>query len=148
MTDPEAYAFLENTLTATLGTIGPGGYPHQVNMMHAVSGEVVEFTAFTKSQKVLNIVRNPRASFLAEVTMPYSKIKGAMFVGDVEVLDDYDEVVRIANEVAKRFQRLNPNEWAINPQVDIDETARKRMALRLHVKRIVSWDHSKLGGTY
>ncbi|MGM7668033.1 pyridoxamine 5'-phosphate oxidase family protein [Microbacterium sp. A93] len=148
MSVEESYAFAGHSLIGTLATIGPRGFPHQVNMMHAFTDNTLEFTAFRKSQKVVNLLRDPRASFLIEKTMPYSEIKGALFVGEIEVLDDYNEVVRIANNVAQRFQQLHPEDWDRNPQVDIELTAQKRMALKLNLRKITSWDHSKLGGGY
>jgi nitroimidazol reductase NimA-like FMN-containing flavoprotein (pyridoxamine 5'-phosphate oxidase superfamily) len=148
MTPEESYDFLDRTLTGCLATIGPGGYPHQVSMMHSWEPGVIKFTAFRKSQKAVNLARLPRASYLVEKTMPYAEIKGAMFIGDVELVEDYSEIVQIARSVESRFRRLAPQEFAVNPAVDIELTARKRVGVILHVKKVTSWDHSKLGGAY
>jgi nitroimidazol reductase NimA-like FMN-containing flavoprotein (pyridoxamine 5'-phosphate oxidase superfamily) len=148
MTDDESYAFLDGQLTAVFSTIGPAGYPHQVNMMFAPRPGLIEFTAFSKSQKVRNIHRNGAVSLLAEDPMPYNEIIGGLFIGDAEIVDDYDAVVRVATTVAERYQRIDPANWAINPEVDIAATAKKRVLIRLDVKKIVSWDHRKLLGSY
>ena len=61
MSDEELREFLRSSKTITINSIGPGGYPHPMPMWFAVDADgTVRMTTFRRSQKVLNIAREPR----------------------------------------------------------------------------------------
>lgn len=59
MTGPEIEAFVRDRRTAILATIGPGGQPHLAAMWFALVDGSIVFEAKGKSQKVVNVRRNP-----------------------------------------------------------------------------------------
>ena len=81
MTDDEITDFVARSRTGTMATIGAGGQPHLVAMWYAVlEGEIWVETKI-KSQKVVNIRRNPRVSFMIEDGMTYDSLAGVSFEG-------------------------------------------------------------------
>ena len=149
LTAPEMVAFLEGRHHGTLATIGSDGLPHQVTISYAVVGSTVRFTTFSKAQKAVNAKRNPSASLLVEVAAPYSAVKGVLVRGEIQISDDYDHVLDTVRRVAKHIQQIDPENWAANPDVDFEATARKRVSMTLSLERVTTWDHAKLGvGVY
>lgn len=142
-------SFLGRCQSGVLASIGPHGLPHQVTINYALDGMALRFTSFAKAQKVVNMRRDPRVSILVETPGPYAEIKGVLVRGEVEVLEAYDDVLDTVNRVAAQMNRTDPDALASNPAIDYAETARKRVALRLTLDNVVTWDHSRLGaGVY
>ncbi len=59
MTDEEIVAFIEEHRTATMATVGPDGTPHLVAMWYAVIDGQIWFETKTRSQKAVNLRRDP-----------------------------------------------------------------------------------------
>ena len=62
MTEAEIQEFLEESRVATLATNGPSGYPHQVAMWYGIVDGQVCFETHPKSQKAVNLRRDPKIS--------------------------------------------------------------------------------------
>ena len=104
-------------------------------------------TTFTKSQKVLNLRRDPRATLLVESGIEYAELKGVMIEAEAEVIEDTDLV-------ADTLARINIKHRS-GTEAEVEQmrkavaaTATKRVLLRFTTQRPVSWDHSRLGGRY
>ena len=147
MTDDEVAAFLAEPHSMNIATQNHDGTVHLVAMWYAqLPGGAIGFETFAKSQKVVNLRRDPRMTALVEDGATYDQLRGVELVGTAEVLDDDHELLMdIARSVIGRHQ---PD---IGP-ADVDAVAemmvRKRAAVRFTPTRVVSWDHRKLGGTY
>ena len=61
MTPAEVDAFLGVPRTLNVATIGPSGHPHLVAMWYGFLDGKVAFWTFAKSQKILNLRRDPLA---------------------------------------------------------------------------------------
>ena len=74
MSDDEVAAFLRQSRTATVATIGPGGFPHLVAMWYGLShdGQVV-FETKARSQKAVNLRRDPTISCSVEAGESYDQ---------------------------------------------------------------------------
>ncbi len=144
MTPEEQRAYLEGAKTLILSTIDGRGYPHAVAMWFSVVDRLVHMTTFRKSQKVVNVRRNPKASLLAESGTQYAELKGLMIRCRTEVVDDVDLCLDILTDINTRYTGQHHPSFRdlVRPQ------AQKRVALRFHPEHISSWDHSKLGGAY
>lgn len=144
MTAQEQQAFLAAARTLVLSSIDSRGYPHSVAMWFSIIGGLVHMTTFRKSQKVLNIRRNPRVSLLAESGTKYSELRGLMIRGRAELVEDLDLCTAILADIQSRYFD------ATGPSVRdaLRQQAAKRVAIRVHPERVTSWDHSKLGGAY
>jgi nitroimidazol reductase NimA-like FMN-containing flavoprotein (pyridoxamine 5'-phosphate oxidase superfamily) len=147
MTAAEVDAFLnEGAKTLNVATIGPSGHPHLVAMWYAMQGPNPVFWTFAKSQKVLNLRRNPKMTGLVETGSTYNELRGVELVGRGRIVEDFEEIVAIAMLVAPRYQ--GPAAITEAGTAFIEAQARKRVGVVLEVERVVSWDHTKLGGTY
>ncbi len=78
MSDEEVWAFLTEQRFGVLGTTGPDGAPHMVNVGFLVEDRRIVLTSFAAAQKVRNLERQPTASFLVEVPWPYHQIRGVL----------------------------------------------------------------------
>ena len=101
---------------------------------------------YAKSQKVRNLERDDRATLLVESGNEYAELKGVMLKTRAHIERDTDRIIDFAEELFAKYQ------GADSGNDDMREALRgqaaKRVAIRFEVVETVSWDHSKLGGTY
>jgi PPOX class probable F420-dependent enzyme len=144
LTPAECDDFLERTKTIVLSTLDPRGYPHAVAMWYVMDGGCCWMTTYAKSQKAVNVVRNPKVALLAESGGTYDTLKGVLIRGRAELISDLETCVRVLTRVHHKMMGAMPSgiEEALRLQ------ARKRVVIKVTPERISSWDHSKLGGTY
>lgn len=146
LTDAERAAYLEQASTIILVSIDRDGYPHAVPMWFLVEDDgAIVMTTYRRSQKVVNLTRNPRAALLVESGTRYDELTGVLMRGTAYVVDDPDLCVRVLLRVhAKHMGGELP------PGVEdvMRAQARKRVVVRVMPERIASWDHRKLGGVY
>jgi PPOX class probable F420-dependent enzyme len=141
MSDDEVAAFLEQQRTATLATIGPDGVPHLVAMWYALIDGQLWFETKAKSQKATNLRRDGRASVMVEDGHTYDTLRGVSLEGTAVVVDDPDALWAVGVSVWERY--TGPYTEDMRPFVEM--MLHKRVAVRLDVDRVRSWDHRKLG---
>lgn len=146
MSDDEVRAYLEEQKILNVATIGPSGHPHVVAMWYAFVDDSLCFWTFGKSQKVVNLRRDPKMTGLVESGDAYNELKGVELVGTGELLEDFDSVLAIGLAVATRYNGPAAASEAALPFIEAQ--ARKRVGVRFRIERAVSWDHGKLGGSY
>lgn len=144
MTDDEVAAFLRGRHTMNIATLRADGTPHLVAMWYGFLGDAPAFWTYGKSQKILNLRRDPRITCLVEEGDDYSELIGVELVGRAEILDDRESVMTVGRSVFERHQGEVTD--AVLPV--IETVGAKRVAVRIDVERVVSWDHRKLGGRY
>ena len=141
MTDAEVATFLEQQRTATFATVGPSGVPHLVAMWYAVLDGQLWFETKAKAQKTQNLLRDPRLTVLVEDGHTYDTLRGVSLEGRGVVVDDADALWQVGVSVWERY--TGPYSEQMRPFVET--MLRKRVAVRLDVERVRSWDHRKLG---
>lgn len=143
MTDEEMALFLQQSRTATIATIGPGGFPHLVAMWYGLLDGKVCFETKVKSQKVVNLRRDPRVSCSVEAGETYDRLRGVAIEGTAAIIEDTssDEYWAAAVSVFERYQR--PYTEEMRPFVE--QMMNKRVVIRVDPVRMRSWDHRKLG---
>ena len=146
MTQAETREFLNGVMTADLTTLGADGWPHSVAMWFAPDDEVLRMWTYRKSQKVLNLKRDPRFAVLIESGQSYNELKGILVRGRARILEDFDEVKEIGKTLHGRYV-LGEADYTIDPHSmsEIERQAHKRVGLELPLERLATWDHSKLG---
>jgi PPOX class probable F420-dependent enzyme len=140
MTDEEVHAFLQDQKTATMATMHPDGSIHAVAMWYGFLDGVLTVETKAKSQKIRNLQRDPRVTFLVEAGERYEELRGVEIVGTAKIIDDPDAIWQLGMSVWERY---------IGPY---DETHRdalqamlaKRVLVTPQVTKMVSWDHRKL----
>ena len=107
-------------------------------------GEDPAFWTFGKSQKIVNLRRDPRITCLIETGTEYAQLKGVELVGRGTIITDPEEIIAIGLSTSQRHTGADPD--AARPFVEAQ--AGKRLGVRIEVDKVVSWDHTKLGGSY
>src|ERR1700734_808065 len=141
MSEAEITDFVTSSRTGTLATIGSDGQPQLTAMGYGgVEGERW-LGGQKKSQKAVNLKRDPRVSFMIEDGDTYDPLRGVSFEGVAEIVDDPAAVFRVGVSVWERY--TGPYTDEMKPAVDM--MMNKRVAVRIVSQRTRSWDHRKLG---
>jgi PPOX class probable F420-dependent enzyme len=131
MTQAEIDEFLGGRRTATMCTVNKDGSIHAAAMWYGFLDGAVAFETKIKSQKVANLRRNPNLTVSVEDGLGYEELRGVMLVGKAEIIDDPETMWPLGvSEEMRPFVEVMLN---------------KRVVVKLHVERTVSWDHRKLG---
>jgi PPOX class probable F420-dependent enzyme len=141
MSEAEIADYVASSRTGTLATIGPDGQPHLTAMWYGVVDGEIWLETKAKSQKAVNLKRDPRVSFLLEDGQSYDTLRGVSFEGLAEIVDDPDAIFRVGISVWERY--TGPYTDEMKPAVDM--MMNKRVGVRIVSRRTRSWDHSKLG---
>lgn len=146
MTEAEIAAYLADQTILNVASIGPSGHPHLVAMWYVVMHGDIVFWTFGKSQKVLNLKRNPKITGLIESGDSYDQLKGLEIVGTARLIEDYDTILSIGKAVGLKYNGEGAISDAAMPFLEAQ--AKKRIGIAIEVERYVSWDHTKMGGGY
>jgi len=145
MTDEEIDEFLRGRHTMNVATLNHDGRIHLVAMWYGFFDDgALGFWTYGKSQKILNLQRDPRMTCLVETGEEYAQLKGVEIVGTGEVVTDRDEVMQIGRSVFERYT----GPWSDAAAPAVEQMGAKRHAVRIKVDKLVTWDHTKLGGVY
>jgi PPOX class probable F420-dependent enzyme len=143
MSDAELHAFVAEQMIVSVATTGPRGRPHLVPLWYTADGLVLSSWTYAKSQKAKNLERDPRATLQIEDGVLYHELRGVMLECDVDVEREPTEVEKFGLALFERYAELGPD-----VQEMVRAQAQKRAGLTFRPTRIVSWDHTKLGGGY
>ena len=148
MSEEEIRSFLAVTKTLILVSNGADGLPHPMPMWYVLEPDgAIRMTTYARSQKVLNLRRDPRVAVLAESGTEYQELQGVVFYGRAELIDDTEQVIDTLMAAAGQEKPSDPQqEKAIRE--GMRGNASKRVLIRVKPERVVSWDHRKLGGVY
>ena len=141
MADDEVWEFLRQQRSSTVATYGPQGQIHLVGMWYAVLDGQIWMETKAKAQKVVNLRRDPRMSFLVEAGQTYDQLRGVSLEGHGVVVDDPGVVWDVCVDVFGRYH----GEYTDEMKPFVEFMAKNRVAVRLDVDRVRSWDHRKLG---
>jgi PPOX class probable F420-dependent enzyme len=142
MTDDEITEFIERSRTATMATVLPNGRPHLVAMWYALLDGEIWFETKAKSQKAVNVRRDPTITVMIEDGQTYNTLRGVSIDGTAEIVDDDpDLLLRVGISVWERY--TGPYSDEMRPFVD--QMMNNRIAVRVVPTRLRSWDHGKLG---
>ncbi|MCK0176030.1 MULTISPECIES: pyridoxamine 5'-phosphate oxidase family protein [Mycobacteriaceae] len=142
MSDDEIAEFIERSRTATMATVMPSGRPHLVAMWYAVIDGEIWFETKAKSQKAVNLRRDPTVTVMIEDGLTYNTLRGVSIDGRAEIVDaDPDLLLRVGISVWERY--TGPYTDEMKPFVD--QMMNNRIAVRVVPERTRSWDHRKLG---
>ncbi len=142
MTPEQVDEFLQGRRTMNCATLNHDGTIHLVAMWYGFLDGCPALETKTKSQKVQNLRRNDQISCLVEDGQSYDELRGVELVGRGEIIDDPARMFELGISVFERYQGLEYKE-ELRPFVE--QMLNKRVVVKIHVDRIVSWDHRKLG---
>jgi PPOX class probable F420-dependent enzyme len=141
MSDDEVAAFLDEGRTMSFATMNHDDTIHVVAMWYGFLEGAVAFETKAKSQKVLNLRRNPTITCMVEDGDRYEELRGVELVGKAEIVEAPDRIFELGISVFERYQ--GPYSEEMKPFVEI--MLNKRVVVKVEVDRVVSWDHRKLG---
>lgn len=152
MTGTEVQRFLsEGARVLHVATIGRDGAPHLAPMWFVMDDGRAVFRSFTKSQKIVNLRRDPRLTVLVETGGAYAELKGVMIRGTARLVDDPDYVLGIYGALAARYPMVGDEAVTLDPdalEAAFGRYAAKNTAVIVEPDKVTSWDHTKLGGSY
>lgn len=139
MTDEELRDFLEAEKTLQVATLDRDGAPHLTTLWFAVVDNHIVFHTYGKSQKIVNLKRDPRIAVLLEAGTTYGELRGVSIQGRAELIED---------ELKYRYAAAVSRRYSDRPEEQIEaatrKTAAKRTVVRVIPEKTVSWDHRKL----
>jgi PPOX class probable F420-dependent enzyme len=142
MTPEEVEAFLNERHSMTMSTIAGDATIHSVAMWYGFLEGAIAFETKAKAQKVLNLRRDPRMTVLVEDGEYYEELRGVELVGKGEIVDDPDRMFELGISV---FERYQGGKYTEEMRPFVEAMLNKRVVVKLHLERVVSWDHRKLG---
>jgi PPOX class probable F420-dependent enzyme len=151
MTADEIRAFFDEQMTLEVATIGKDGFPHVAPMWFVVEDGKLVFRSFTKSQKIVNLQRNPNVTVLLETGLDYAELRGVMIKATATLIDDRDFVLAMYGKLAARYPMVNGRPIDLEGEAlenAFGRFAEKNTAVVLNPVTTISWDHRKLGGAY
>jgi PPOX class probable F420-dependent enzyme len=140
MTPEEVEEFIHGKRTATMCTLYGDGSIHAVGMWYGFHEGCVAMESKAKAQKVKNLRRDSRITVLIEEGIAYEELRGVSIVGTAEIMEDRERLWDVGVSVFSRYNA--PYTEEMKPFVEA--LIHKRVAIKVHPKKIVTWDHRKL----
>jgi len=144
MTDAERDEFLAGRHTMNIASMGADGRIHLVAMWYGFVDGVPAFWTYGRSQKVVNLERDPRVTGLVETGESYDQLRGVELVGAARIVREGPMLQTAGESVWERY--TGPVDAAARDALAV--VGAKRVAVLIDVDKYVTWDHTKLGGTY
>lgn len=151
MSPDEVQAFLASHATVEVATLGPDGWPHVAPMWYIVEEGNIVFRSFTKSQKIVNLQRDQRVTLLVEDGEAYAELQGVMIRGTAQLDTDPGRVLEIYGRLAAKYAMVGDEPVELDPgalEAAFGRFASKNTAVTVIPDRVITWDHTKLGGVY
>lgn len=154
MTPGEQAAFLDAGMTLIVTSLGRTGHPHSAPMWYFMEGDRIVFRSFTKSQKIVNLRRDPRITVLVERGIAYADLQAVMIQGTARLIDGADDpgyVLESYRRLAAKYPMVGPEPVDLDPaalEAAFGRFAAKNTAVIVDPVRVTSWDHRKLDGGY
>ena len=145
MTEAEVEAYLTSGRDLQVASINADGTPHLVTMWFALVEGDLCFWTYGRSQKIVNLQRDPRVTVLVADGDVYEKLRGVSVSGTARVIEDRDEVNAIGEAVFEKYWMPITDEAV---REGVHAMGAKRLGVRISLEKVVSWDHSKLEGAY
>jgi PPOX class probable F420-dependent enzyme len=145
MTPEEVEAYLTAQRDLQVASLNADGSPHLVTMWFALMDGDVCFWTYGRSQKIVNLQRDPRVTVLVADGAAYEELRGVTISGRAQVIEDRDEVNRIGETVFEKYWMPITDDAT---REGVRAMGAKRLGVRITPEKVVSWDHSKLGGMY
>jgi PPOX class probable F420-dependent enzyme len=140
MSPDEVEKFLNEERTTTMCSMHPDGTIHAVAMWYGFLDGVLTVETKAKSQKVQNLRRDPRLTFLVEAGDSYNELRGVELVGKARIVEDPDMIWEFGVSMWERY--MGPYTEDQRPAVEI--MMKNRILVTIDIDKTVSWDHRKL----
>jgi nitroimidazol reductase NimA-like FMN-containing flavoprotein (pyridoxamine 5'-phosphate oxidase superfamily) len=145
LNDQEVQDLLAENLKVQVASNGYDGVPHLTTLFYIVRDGKIAFWTYGRSQKILNLERDPRVTALVEDGVDYFELRGVSITGRAEIIRDYDGIFEIGSAVATRMLDAESFE-ALGDfgRETVEKQATKRVAVIIHPEKVATWDHRKM----
>src|ERR1700694_4332610 len=92
MTEAERDAHLAGLRRCRGGTWGVTGAPHVSALWYVWDGAVLWLYSLIKSQRWVNLLRDPRVSVIVDTGADYFELRGVEFIGEVEFVGEQPRI--------------------------------------------------------
>ena len=144
MTDEEIEQFLTDNMKVQVATIGPDGAPHLSTLYYVLDNGLIAFWTYGRSQKIVNLRRDPRITCLVEDGDDYFELRGVSIQGKARLVEEYDDIHALGSRVAKRMAG-GVDLGDFGDEI-VDKQARKRVGVVVEPIKVATWDHRKMSG--
>ena len=139
MSKDELDDFLAEQRMCRLGSVDGDGAPHVSPLWFVWDGSALWLHSIVKSQRWVNLMRDPRVSVAVDAGVGYGELRGVELLGRVEVVGDVPRGETPHSDTAAPEQL-----WADKYTGGTFFSDGKHAWLRLEPDKIVSWDFRKL----
>jgi len=145
MSEAETAEFLADNLKVQVASIGPDGAPHLSTLFYVLRDGLIAFWTYGRSQKIVNLERDPRLSALVEDGTDYFELRGASITGRAEIVRDRDRILEIGSAVATRMVgAASFEDLGDFGRETVEKQATKRVGVIVHPTHVATWDHRKM----
>jgi PPOX class probable F420-dependent enzyme len=150
-TADEVADYLARGRTVIVASFNRDGSVHLAPMWYVMDDGKISFRSFAKSQKIVNLRRDPRITALVETGDAYAELQGIMIRGTATLVDDPAYTLRLYGRLAAKYAMVGDEPVELDDEAleaAFGRFAPKNTSVIVEPKRITSWDHTKLGGGY
>lgn len=138
MDSDERDSFLQQERMCRVASLGADGEPHNSPLWFVWDGAALWLNSIVKSQRWVNIQRDPRVSIVIDAGADFSELRGVELTGSVERVGDAPRTETPDDQLVTPEQLFGSKYG--NGTFSIDG---RHAWLRLTPERIVSWDFRK-----
>lgn len=145
LTEAEVQGLLEENIKVQVAANGHEGHPHLTTLFYVVREGRIAFWTYGRSQKIVNLERDPRVTALVEDGTDYFELRGVSIEGRAEIVRDRETILEIGRAVSVRMFGVDSFEALgdVGAQT-VEKQADKRVGVIIHPDRVASWDHRKM----
>ncbi len=136
--------YLKEQKDIHIGTLNQDGSSHLTTMWYSMENTEIIFHTYTKSQKIMNLLRDDRITILTESGDTYETLKGIMLYGNAKIIHGTNDPEIVLQTILKVEEKYIVGS-ASNEYIEgMKEKVSKRSAVKVKVNKYVTWDHSKI----
>lgn len=141
MSEAEIAGLFNECKSLQVATLSADGAPHLTTLWFARQGVTILFETYGRSQKVVNLQRDPRIAVLCEAGSTYGELRGVSIQGRAEIVDAGDRLLALMTLLARENHPTLPHDQVARVAASM---AKKRVVVVVHADKTISWDHRKL----
>jgi Pyridoxamine 5'-phosphate oxidase len=139
MTPEELDAFMRTQRMCRVASVGADGRPHNSPLWFVWDGSDVWFNSVVRSQRWVNLNRNPNVSVVVDSGNAYGELCGVELIGAVQQVGEVPRTSK-PDSVLALPEQLFGEKYSGGPF----HPDGRHAWLRLPPKKIVSWDFKKI----
>lgn len=146
MSVEEIESYLSKSVTVTLITLNRDGTALPTPLWFANRGEVIYVGTMRKTQKVKNLLRDPRVTAQVESGESYLELRAVIVKGRAEIVESEEELAWFAEAMAAKYAQQRPRQTAL-PTATKQHYDNPRAVIKIVPEKVRTWDNSKIRTT-